>query len=193
MESNPLQVAEYAVANDINVEPAFAWWVKEALKCCNRMISAARSRYWKKTHKFGVRIPKTIQEALHIDQETGTNFWCLAIEKEMKNMMPAFKILEGDAYAPIGYKRIPCHMIFDVKMDFTHKARFVAGGHVTDPPTSITYSSVVSSDSVRIAFLIAALSDLEILGADVGNAYLNAETKEKVYTTAGKEFGKYQG
>ena len=107
--------------------------------------------------------------------------------------MPAFKILEEDAYAPIGYKWIPCHMIFDVKMDFTCKARFVAGGHVTDPPTSITYSSVVSRDSVRIAFLIAALNDLEILGADVGNAHLNAETKEMVYTTAGKEFGKYEG
>jgi hypothetical protein len=84
-------------------------------------------------------------------------------------------------------------MIFDVKMDFTRKARFVAGGHMTDPPTSITYSSVVSQDSVRIAFLIAAMNDLEVLGADVGNAYLNAETREKVYTTAGKEFGKYEG
>jgi len=111
----------------------------------------------------------------------------------MKNLMPAFKILEEDAYAPIGYKWIPCHMILDVKMDFTCKARFVAGGHVTDPPTSITYSSVVSRDSVRIAFLIAALNDLEILGADVGNAYLNAESREEVYTTTGTEFGKYQG
>ena len=80
-----------------------------------------------------------------------------------------------------------------VKMDVTCKARFVAGGHVTDPPTSITYSSMASRDSVRIAFLIAALSDLEILGADVGNAYLNAETREKVYTTTVKDFGKYQG
>jgi hypothetical protein len=128
-ESNPLQVAEYAVANDIDNEPAFAWWVKEALQCHNRMISAARSRYWKKMHKFGIQIPKTIQEALHIDQETGTDFWCLAIKKEMKNVMPAFKILDEDANAPIGYKWIPCHMIFDVKMDFTCKARFVAGGH----------------------------------------------------------------
>ena len=47
-ELNPLQVAEHAVANDFNVEPAFAWWVKEALKCCKRMSSAARSRYLKK-------------------------------------------------------------------------------------------------------------------------------------------------
>ena len=65
-ESTPLQVAEYAVMNDIDVEPVFVWWVKEALKCHNRMISAARSRYWRKTHKLGVRIPKTILEALHI-------------------------------------------------------------------------------------------------------------------------------
>ena len=67
-------------------------------------------------------------------------------------------------------------------MDFTRKARFVAGGHVTDPPTSITYSSIVARDSVRLAFLIAALNDLDILSADIGNAYLNAYTKEKDIT-----------
>ncbi|MGH7954980.1 MAG: reverse transcriptase domain-containing protein [Gloeomargaritales cyanobacterium] len=78
-------------------------------------------------------------------------------------------------------------------MDFTRKARLVAGGHVTDPPATITYSSVVSRDSVRIAFLIAALNDLDVLAADIGNAYLNASTKEKVYTTAGKEFGSKAG
>ena len=68
---------------------------------------------------------------------------------------------------PPGYKEIPCHMVFDVKMDFTWKARFVAGGHVTDPPSTLTYSSVVSRESVRIAFLIAALNDLQVCVADV--------------------------
>ena len=48
--------------------------------------------------------------------------------------------------------------------------RFVAGGHTTDPPATLTYSSVVSRDSVRIAFLKAALNDLNILSADIGNA-----------------------
>jgi Reverse transcriptase (RNA-dependent DNA polymerase) len=80
-------------------------------------------------------------------------------------------------------------MVFDIKMDFTHKARLVAGGHVTDPPSSITYSSVVSRESVRIAFVIAALNDLEIMAADIGNAYLNAYTSEKVFTITGPEFG----
>jgi hypothetical protein len=76
-------------------------------------------------------------------------------------------------------------MIFDVKMDFTRKARFVAGGHINDPPESITYSSVVSQDSVCIDFLLAALNDVDILATDIGNAYLNAQPHEKVYTTAG--------
>jgi hypothetical protein len=48
---------------------------------------------------------------------------------------------------------------------------------MTDAPSSITYSSVVSRDSVRIALMVAALNDLDILSADIGNAYLNAETR----------------
>jgi hypothetical protein len=46
-----------------------------------------------------------------------------------------------------GFQEIRCHVIFDVKMDFTRKARFVAGGHTTNTPGSITSSSVVSRDS----------------------------------------------
>jgi hypothetical protein len=84
-------------------------------------------------------------------------------------------------------------MIFDVKMDFTHKARFVAGGHMTDPPSSITYSSVVSHESVRIAFTIAALNDMDVLCADIGNAYLNAPCQEKCMTWTEDEFRAEKG
>ena len=50
------------------------------------------------------------------------------------------------------------HMIFDIKMGgkFTIKSRLVADGHTIAPPSSITYSSVVSRESVRIAFIIAS-------------------------------------
>ena len=78
-------------------------------------------------------------------------------------------------------------------MDFTRKARLVASGHMTDPPSDMTYSSAVSRESFRIAFLIAALNSLEIQSADKGNAYLNSSTNEKVYTTAGPEFGADEG
>ena len=56
------------------------------------------------------------------------------------------------------------------------QARYVAGGHMTDPPSTLTYSSVVWRDSVRIAFLFAALNDVDVLAAVIGNAYLNAPT-----------------
>jgi len=73
----------------------------------------------------------------------------------MMNNAAAFRFLESDEVVPIGSTWIPCHMIFDIKEDLTRKARFVAGGHWTDPPSQVTYSTVVSRDSVRIAFLIA--------------------------------------
>jgi hypothetical protein len=72
-------------------------------------------------------------------------------------------------------------------------ARFVAGGHMTKTPMSITYSSVVSRDSVRIAFLIITLNDLDIMACDVSNAYLNALCGEKIWFVAGPEFGSRQG
>jgi hypothetical protein len=80
-------------------------------------------------------------------------------------------------------------MVFDVKVDFMRKARFVAGSHKAEAPKSITYSSVVSRDSICIAFLLVALNDVDILAADIGNAYLNADCREKVHTTLGVEFG----
>jgi hypothetical protein len=87
----------------------------------------------------------------------------------MKNVMPAF--------------------IFDVKMELTRKARLIAGRHLTDPPKESTYSSVVSRDNIRIAFTLAVLNDFDVLSVNVQGAYLNAVTKEKVYTVAGLEFG----
>ena len=193
-ESNPVELAEYAVANKLLEEAAFAWWVPHTLRKRDRIIATIKVRASKKTHKFGLEIPTTVKRALEIDRETGTDFWRKAIEKEMHHVLCAFEILADGAAEPRMSKRIPCHMIFDIKMDFTRKARFVAGGHMTDTPTNLTYASVVARDSVRLAFLIAALNDIDILAGDIGNAYLQAYTKEKVHTVCGLEFGQnYQG
>lgn len=123
------------------------------------------------------------------DQETKTDFWHKAVLKEIKNNAIAFKFLEDGQKFPVGSQWIPCHMVFDIHPDFTQKARYIAGGHCTEASTSITYSSVVTRESVRIAFLIAAFSDLDIISADIGNAYLQAPACEKVHTAAGPEFG----
>lgn len=188
-ESFPVQVAEFALSQGLMEEAAFAWWVKDVLSRKNRIIRAMKSRYARKTHKYGIQLPKSVAEAYEIDKETSTDYWHRAIVKEMTNNAAAFKFLEPDESIPVGSTWIPCHMVFDVKVDLTRKARYVAGGHWTDPPSQITYSTVVSRDSVRIAFLIAAWNDIDISSADIGNAYLNAPTKELVHTTAGPEFG----
>jgi hypothetical protein len=156
-------------------------------------LKKSKTKYWHRSHKYGIELPKSVKEALAIDAKTGTTFWRDAIKKEMKNVSPAFQFIDGDIL-PVGYKHIPCHMIFDIKMvGLVCKAHFVAGGHLTDPPMESVYSSVVMRESVRIMFLIAAPNDLDILGANVQNAYINTKTNEKVYTTASPEFGSNEG
>jgi len=191
--SNPVEVSDYAVAHNLTQEPAFSWWVNEVLQKRDRMIAAVNTRYIKRTHKFGIELPKTVEHALEIDRITGTTYWHDAIQKEMRNNAIAFEFLQPGDSIPIGFTKITLHMVFDIKIDFTRKARLVAGGHLTDVPSNLTYSSVVSRESVRIMFLIAALNDLQILSADIGNAYLNAPNREKVYAIAGKEFGSKAG
>jgi Reverse transcriptase (RNA-dependent DNA polymerase) len=188
-ESNPVELAEYAVGNKLVNEPAFQWWVPYTIKKRDRIISKIKTRYLRKEQKFGIELPKTVQDAMRLDQESNTTLWQDAIKKEMKVIMPAVKILDEGAPPPIGFQQIPCHIVFDVKLDFTRKARFVAGGHVTNPPSTQTYASVVSRESVRIALLIASLNDMDVMSADVQGAYLNAPCHEKVYTVCGMEFG----
>jgi hypothetical protein len=124
-DSNPVELAEYAVANKIDQEPAFHWWVTDVLRKRNRIIAKVKERYWCTTHKFGIRLPKTVEEAIHIDRETNTTFWTDAIKKEMERVGIAFKFI--DKWSPeqvrqgkakgdfVGYQEIECHMVFDVK------------------------------------------------------------------------------
>ena len=46
----------------------------------------------------------------------------------------------------------------------------------------------MARDSVRICLLLAALNDLDLLAADIENAYLTTPCQEKVWTIGGKEF-----
>ena len=87
------------------------------------------------------------------------------------------------------------HLIFDVKLseNFRRKARFTSDGYLVETPASITYSTVVLIDSVRILRLAAALNDLDKIGADVQNAFLSADNLEKHWIRAGPEFRAEQG
>lgn len=54
---------------------ACAWGVRKALHKWDWIIKKVRSRYWAKAHEFVIELPKTMAEALKIDEQTGTNFW----------------------------------------------------------------------------------------------------------------------
>ena len=51
-----------------------------------------------------------------------------------------------------GRQFVKCHIVFDVKMeDFWSKARLVAGVYMSKAPTAITYTSVVTRETICIA------------------------------------------
>jgi hypothetical protein len=124
--SNPIELVEYAAANEMSEEPAFAWWVKDVPWKQNQIVAKIKSRYWKMTHKFGLKLPHSVQEALQIDEETGTDFWRHVIEKEIKNVMPAFEKWDDGTIKDIqngkklvGYQEVFYHIVFDIKVNFT--------------------------------------------------------------------------
>ena len=78
-------------------------------------------------------------------------------------------------------------MIFAVRHNGRHKARLVAGGHLTPDPVESIYSGIVSTRSHRLVIFLAMLNEMEVWGADFINAYLEAITKEKLYIVAGPE------
>ena len=91
------------------------------------------------------------------------------------------------------YHDITCHVIFDVNIYFTSEARFVANGSKTEDRVDLTCSSVLSRDSVQLAFLITELNDLDVMACDIGNAYLNAPCKDNIWSKAGAECGEHRG
>ena len=67
----------------------------------------------KKTHKFGIEMPKSAKHALELDAKNGKTMWAEEISKEKKNIEVYFEILDNDTPPPVGHQNIECHMIFD--------------------------------------------------------------------------------
>ena len=72
---------------------------------------------------------------------------------------------------------------------FAQKARLVVDEHKTDAPSILTFVSVVSCESVCLAFLIAGLNGLKIWSADTHGMCLNAPCWEKCWMESKAEFG----
>jgi hypothetical protein len=85
-DTYPVELADYAIANQRQDEPAFAWWVPYVIKKQTAIISKLRSKYWQRTHKYGVRIPtRSVNEAKDIDQANGDTRWIDGVRLEMQS------------------------------------------------------------------------------------------------------------
>ena len=74
-------------------------------------------------------------------------------------------------------------------MDFTCKARFVAGRHMIEIPIALYYSRIVSYNSIMVKFFVAVLNGLSIYACDIGSAYMNAPCMEKILLVTGLKCG----
>ena len=69
-----METAEYTVSQEIYHDPAFNWWVKAVPKKRLMIISLAKKRnaqYLKKTHKFGIEVPKSVVQSYALDKNNG--------------------------------------------------------------------------------------------------------------------------
>jgi len=191
---DPVTVAIYAKDNDLLDTPGWKRLKRIAnrSKKLKRMANQAKLRSYNTAprYQYGFEVPRDYDHAVRLDRQNGNTMWQDAIALEMKQLdeYDTFKDT-GQKEPPDGYKKIRCHFVFAVKHDGRHKARLVAGGHLTDVPTESVYSGVVSLRGIRLVLFLAELNGLDAWATDVGNAYLEAYTREKVCIKAGPEFG----
>ena len=104
------------------------------------------------------------------------------MDKEIKNAQVDLESKDGGVAYPVGYQGIGCHSIFSIKATaLTRKVWLVAGGHTMDTLASMTYAPVLSREIFRVAFLLAALNNLDIFSANVHDDHLNTPTHKKAW------------
>jgi len=200
-DSDPVTITIYARKN--NLLDAKGWklpGLKKLAKTQKRILRHAKqaklhSFHTKPIYMYGFEVPRNHEQAMAIDRRNGNIKFANAENAEI------FIIDEFSMFEDLGfggnpgpdYKKIRVHMVYAVKHDGRHKARLIPGGHLTETPINSVYSSVVSLCGIRLLTFVAELNDLEVWATDIGNAYLESYTQEKVYIVAGPEFGDRQG
>ena len=158
--------------------------------------NAKRCSNLKQIHyKFGVKIPRSYAEALKLDHDNGKTLWQDAVALELKQILDydSFRDLGNGTPVSQGFTQISVQFVFDATEDGRRKARLVARGDFTPEPKEAIYSSVASLRSLRYVTFIAELNGHNLMQGDIGNAYLESYTHEKVCFVAGPEFGPLAG
>jgi len=189
---DPVTCAIYAKNNNLLSLPGWKRF-KSLAKCekkFTRFVNQAKLRSFNTAphYKYGFEIPRNYEHAIHLDAKNKNTKWkdSIALELLQIDKYEVFKDMghHNTTSTPAGYKKIQVHFVFDVKHDGRHKARLVADGHLTDIPLESVYSGVVSLKGLRLVVFLAEHNHLKLWSTDIGNAYLEAMTSEKVYIIA---------
>ena len=204
-KDDPITCAVYAKKHDL-LDTTGWKHLKRYAKTSKRLIRAVKQSRIRQVrasarYQHGFQVPRDYNDAIRLDKENSSTHWQDAMNLDL-TQIHEYKVFKdtgkaqfhnGKAVTPDGFQKIRCHFVYAVKHDGRFKARLVADGHLTKEPVESIYSGEVSLRSLRMVFFLSQLNDLEIWGADVGNAYLEAYTDEKLCIIAGPEFKELQG
>ena len=204
-KDDPITCAVYAKKHDL-IDTTGWKHLKRYAKTSKRLIRAVKQSRIRQVrasarYQHGFQVPKDYNDAMRLDKENGNTHWQDAMDLELTQIHEykvfkdtgKAKVHNGKVVTPDGFQKIRVHFVYAVKHDGRFKARLVADGHLTKEPVESIYSGVVSLRSLRMVVFLSQLNKLEIWGADVGNAYLEAYTDEKLCIMAGPEFKELQG
>ena len=171
-KDDPITCAVYAKKHDL-LDTTGWKHLKRYAKTSNKLIRAVKQSRIHQVrasarYQHGFQVPKDFNDAIRLDKENSNTHWQDAMDLEL-TQIHEYKVFKNT-----------------VKHDEKFKERLVADGHLTKEP-------VVSLRSLRMVVFLSQLNDFEIWGADVGNAYLEVYTDEKLCTIAGPEFKELQG
>ena len=204
-KDDPITCAVYAKKHDL-LDTTGWKHLKRYAKTSKRLIRAVKQSRIRQVrasarYRHGFQVPKDYNDAMRLDKENGNTHWQDAMDLEL-TQIHEYKVFKdtgkakfhnGKVVTPDGFQKIRVHFVYAVKHDGRFKARLVADGHLSKEPVESIYSGVVSLRSLRMVVFLSQLNNLEIWGADVGNAYLEAYTDEKLCIMAGPEFKELQG